>query len=94
VSDVVEAEIGPLVREYIVSSWLSGDDRGLDDATDLQDVGVLDSFAMLSLVAFLEERFSIKLDPGDVHPGTFRNIGCIAKLVVVKRSTEGGKASG
>jgi acyl carrier protein len=94
VSEADEAGIRAGIRDYIVSSWLSGDGRGLDGATDLQEVGLLDSFAMLALVAFLEERFVINLDPSDVHPGTLRNIDSIAKLVIAKRPGESVRGTG
>ena len=31
------------IREFIVSTWLNGDDRGLKDDTDLQESGLSDS---------------------------------------------------
>jgi acyl carrier protein len=79
-----EASVRAQVRDHIVSSWLSGDDRGLDDTTDLQEAGVLDSFGILTLFGFLEQKFGVQLDPGDINPENFRSMDSIAKLVIAK----------
>jgi acyl carrier protein len=80
------------VRQFIVSSWLSGDERGFDEQTDLQQTGILDSFSTLSLVAFMEDSFEIRLDPADVNSETFRTIDSVTRLVLDKiaRSSAGG----
>jgi acyl carrier protein len=88
----VETSDRALVREFIVSSCLSGDDRGLDDQTDLQQIGVLDSFTMLALVAFLERTFNIQLDPPDINSETFRSVDAILRLVADKKRPDAGGA--
>lgn len=72
------------IRAFIVDSWLSGDARGFDDSTDLQEAGVLDSFALLALVGFLEQHFSVQLEPADINPEAFTNVDSIARLVIQK----------
>jgi acyl carrier protein len=72
------------IRAFIVDSWLSGDARGFDDATDLQEAGVLDSFALLALIGFLEKDFSVQLEPADVNPEAFASVDTIARLVIQK----------
>jgi acyl carrier protein len=74
------------IREYIVSSWLNGDERGLKDDTDLQESGLLDSLTTLSLISFLEESFKIQLDPADINAETFRTVDAIVLLVSQKTS--------
>jgi acyl carrier protein len=88
----VEARVKADVRQFIVSSWLSGDERGFDEQTDLQQTGILDSFSTLSLVAFMEDSFEIRLDPADVNSETFRTIDSVTRLVLDKiaRSSAGG----
>jgi acyl carrier protein len=75
------------IRQYIVSTWLSGDDRGFDDDTDLAQTGVLDSFSTLSLMAFLSESLNVQIEPADVNAETFRSVNTIAKLVQGKAAT-------
>lgn len=84
----METEIRADVRQFIVSSWLSGDDRGFDEQTDLQQNGILDSFSTLALIAFLENRFKIQLDPADVNSETFRTVCTVTELVLRKLSSK------
>lgn len=69
------------ISEYIVSTWLSGDARGFDENTDLQQTGILDSFSTLSLISFLENTFGVQLDPADINGETFKTVTSIAALV-------------
>lgn len=84
----MEAEIRAQLREFIVSSWLSGDDRGFDEQTDLQQNGILDSFSTLALIAFLENKFKIQLDPADINSETFRTVCTVTDLVLQKLSNK------
>ena len=81
----------PLNQEicnFVVTSWLGGDDRGLEPNTDLQEAGVLDSFSMLSLVGFLESTYDVRFEPGDINPETFRTVETIAACVRSKQRTK------
>jgi acyl carrier protein len=86
----VEANVRSQLRNYIVRSWLSGDERGLDDETDLQQTGILDSFSTLALIAYLESTFHIRLDPTDINSESFRTVDSIAHLVLGKLSSREG----
>ncbi len=78
-------QVKKTIRDFIVSSWLNGDERGLTDETDLQESGLLDSLTTLSLVAFLEQTFTIQLDPADINAESFRTLGAVTALVVAKK---------
>lgn len=43
--------------------------------------GMLDSFDLMTLVATLDERFSIKIDGTDILPENFANVDAIVGLV-------------
>ena len=45
------------------------------------DEGMLDSFDLMTLVAILDERFSIKIDGTDILPENFANVDAIAALI-------------
>lgn len=77
------------IIDYIVTTWLSGDARGFTEQTDLQASGILDSFSTLALVAFLDERFEVQLDPADVSTDSFRTVSAVADLVKGKLSSAG-----
>jgi acyl carrier protein len=82
--DRCNADVRDSIRDHIVSRWLNGDARGLDDETDLQRIGVLDSFSTLDVVAFLGEAFRVDIEPSDINSGTFRTISTISSLVLEK----------
>jgi acyl carrier protein len=82
----VETRVMNEIRDYIVTTWLSGDARGFDDQTDLQASGILDSFSTLALVAFLDEKFEVQLDPADVSTETFRTVSALTGMVMGKLS--------
>lgn len=85
----MEARVKADVRQFIVSSWLNGDERGFDEQTDLQQTGILDSFSTLNLIAFLEDTFKVQLDPADINSETFRTVNAITRLVLAKLAREG-----
>jgi acyl carrier protein len=66
-----EEDIRQLLREYIVSTWLSGDSRDFNDETDLAQAGILDSFSTLAMASFIDERFRIRLEPSEINADQF-----------------------
>lgn len=52
-----------------------GDDRTtLDEDQSLISGGILDSIALLRLIAYLEEQFGVKVSDGDVNPDNFETL--------------------
>ena len=88
----MEPRVKADIRQHIVSTWLSGDDRGFSEETDLQESGILDSFSTLALIAFLDRTFSIQLEPAEVNAQTFRSVSTIARLVMDKLAKNGAGA--
>ena len=82
-----EKEIGRLIREYIVSTWLSGDGRGFDDETDLTRAGILDSFSTLDMASFIDDRFRVRLDPSEINASSFRNVSSLTGIVLRRIGT-------
>lgn len=85
----MEDRIREDIRRYIVQTWLSGDDRGFDDGTDLQQSGILDSFSTLALIGFLDDAFKVQLEPADINAETFRSVERVARLVAGKAARNG-----
>jgi|SRR5689334_15429184 acyl carrier protein len=88
--DGAGASVRSSLRDHVVGHWLNGDARGLDDETDLQRLGVLDSFSTLDVVAFLGEAFHVEIEPSDINSETFRSISTIAALVIDKLAAKEG----
>ena len=53
----------------------------LGDEDDLIDSGVVDSLGIFQLIAFLEERFGIKIGDEEITPENFGTIAAIDRLV-------------
>jgi acyl carrier protein len=85
----MEETIRTSIHQHIVNTWLSGDERGFDDNTDLLQAGILDSFSTLSVTAFLDETFHTPLDPAEINPENLRNVNALTRLVLAKQAAAG-----
>jgi acyl carrier protein len=56
----------------------------LGDEDDLIDSGVVDSLGIFQLIAFLEERFGIKIGDEEITPENFGTIAAIDRLVAAR----------
>lgn len=67
------------VREFIFKNFLF-DDTGsaLDDGDSFLEKGIIDSTGMLELVAFLEEKYGIRIEDDELVP---ENLDSVEKLV-------------
>ena len=79
-------EIGNKVKAFIMEEFLPGEDPDqLTESTPLISGGILDSLATLKLVAFLEDNFSIKVEPYETDEDNFGTISDVEKLVQSKQ---------
>lgn len=70
------------IKQFIVDELVP--DSHSDDIPndlDLLQSGVLDSLAVLRMVAFIEDEFDITLQPDEIDPLNFKSINAIAELV-------------
>ena len=56
-------------------------DADYENCTTLIDDGILDSFAVLSLVSELQETYDITIGPADIVPENFNSLQAIYNLV-------------
>jgi acyl carrier protein len=80
----MENRVRASIHHYMVSTWLSGDERGFNDDTDLLQAGILDSFTTLSITGYVEETFHVQLDPTDINPENMRSVNALARIVLAK----------
>ncbi len=74
-------EIKKMVHDYVKSEYIDDDDVTLTYDTPLISSGYVDSFSMVSLLIFLENKFKIKIPPGKATPDAFDSVNKIVKLV-------------
>ncbi len=73
------------LERFIVEELMLGDDQtkvGHDDS--LISSGVLDSLALLRLIAFVEEQFGVTVEDGEVVPENFETINVTKAFVEQK----------
>jgi acyl carrier protein len=73
-------DIKELVRKYVISEYLEeGEEITFD--SPLISSGYVDSFSMVSLLVFLENKFKIKIPPEKATPEAFDSVNKIVELV-------------
>jgi acyl carrier protein len=82
---VDDVEIQHIVRGFICEQFLPGESpENLGDDVKLLSEGILDSLASLKLVAFLEERFGIKIEAHEVDVENLDTLSAITAMVKAK----------
>jgi acyl carrier protein len=71
----------PVIRSYIAENILLGQDQELKETASLYDSGVLDSTAIMELVAFLESHFGIEIQDEDLTESNLGSIASTARFV-------------
>ena len=70
------------IRQFIAAELLSGvDPTSLGDFDALIESGIIDSFGVMSVIAFIEKEFGIQLKSSDLVPDNFQNVAAISELV-------------
>ena len=80
-------EIKKTIRDFIFKQLcLDGSINNIEDDTPLIEGGIIDSMGMLTLLAFLEEKFDLVLGAGELNPKDFATLQSICNLVTKKSS--------
>lgn len=75
------------IKRYILTEFLPEESPdSLGDTTPLITGGVLDSIATVKLVAFLEERYGVQIEPHEMNPDYLDFLPDIASLVATKQA--------
>ena len=78
-------EINETIKSFIATELLADQNHGpLADADPLIDSGIIDSFGIMALMGFLEEKFSIQIAGDELLPENFESITKISALVAQK----------
>jgi len=73
-------DIKELVRNYVIREYLEEGEEITYDSP-LISSGYVDSFSMVSLLVFLENKFKIKIPPEKATPEAFDSVNKIVELV-------------
>jgi len=70
-----------IVRKYVVNEYLEDDEQELTYDTPLISGGIVDSFSMVSLKRFLENKYKISIPDDKATPEAFDSVNKIVNLV-------------
>ncbi len=71
-----------IIREFITDKLLHGTlPMPLKDDDQLVETGLLDSLRVITLLGFLEEKFSIQIPGEEVIPENFDSVAALTALV-------------
>jgi len=74
-------EMKEMVLKYVIKEYIDDDDATVTYDTPLISSGYVDSFSMVSLLVFLENKFKIKIPPSKATPEAFDSVNNIVALV-------------
>jgi acyl carrier protein len=70
-----------VILEYVTKEYLEDDSEPLNYDTPLISGGIVDSFSMVSLKRFLENKYNIQIPDEKATPEAFDTVTKIASLV-------------
>jgi acyl carrier protein len=70
-----------VILQYVTKEYLEDDSEPLDFETPLISGGIVDSFSMVSLKRFLENKYKIQIPDDKATPEAFDSVTKIASLV-------------
>ena len=79
------AETVQALSEYIAGSILKQPKRVLTVETVLLSSGLVDSFSLVDLAMFIEERFGARIHDTELNAQTFDTLGQLADLVETRQ---------
>lgn len=81
------------LRQFVIDNFLFGKPyKGFADEDSFIEHGIIDSTAVMELIAFLEERYRIKLRDEDLIPENLDSINGLARFVESRVQPTFGRA--
>lgn len=74
-------EMKEMILKYVIKEYVDDEDVEITFETPLISSGYVDSFSMVSLLVFLENKFKIKIPPSKATPEAFDSVNNIVTLV-------------
>jgi acyl carrier protein len=75
-------EIKKIVLEYVIAEYLEDEGDVITFDTPLISGGIVDSFSMVSLKRFLENKYKISIPDDKASPEAFDSVNKITDLVI------------
>ncbi len=73
------------LKQFIIEEYLpDSHNKEIPDDLNLIENGILDSLAVLKLVAYIEDHYNIALEPHEIDPEMLNSINAICSLIETK----------
>lgn len=69
-----------LIRQFIIDEFVR-DGSTIDETTNLLEQEIIDSLGIFTLIAFIEDRFGVRIAPEEVNLENFETLASISSLV-------------
>jgi acyl carrier protein len=73
--------VEPVVREFIIETFLYGDSTRLTEDESFIESGIVDSTGILELVAFLEGTYGIVVEDEEVVPENLDSLSAVTRFL-------------
>lgn len=74
-------EMKKIILDYVVEEYLEDEDDEISNDTPLISGGIVDSFSMVSLKRFIENKYEISIPDDKATPEAFDSVNKICDLV-------------
>ncbi len=79
-------EIRQAIRQFIVDTFLFGQDDGFADNASFLERGIIDSTGVLELVSFLETTYSLSISDDELIAANLDSLDSVSTFVARKRA--------
>jgi acyl carrier protein len=73
------------LREFLTRNAATSDVGEFSDDDSLLELGIIDSVAMVDLIAHIESSYGITVDEDEMVPENFRSVAAIVRYIEGKR---------
>ena len=71
--------------QYVAAQILKQPNRAIKADEPIISSGLIDSFSLVDLSMFVEERFGVRLDDSELNAGTFDTLAQLADLIAQRQ---------
>ena len=81
----MSTETTDALGQYVAAQILKQPNRAIKLDEPIISSGLIDSFSLVDLSMFVEERFGVRLDDSELNAGTFDTLAQLADLIAQRQ---------
>ena len=81
----MSTETTDALGQYVAAQILKQPNRAIRPDEPIISSGLIDSFSLVDLSMFVEERFGVRLDDSELNAGTFDTLAQLADLIAQRQ---------